>query len=129
MKPVRYLLDAEGRAALARLMTRRPLLGFDFDGTLAPIVMHPDEARIPARTAALLARLAERVPIAVVSGRQVLDVRHRRRGRCRGHRHFRRHRRAAARGLRVLLAPLVEPRAVNFGHATAPARPLIHRPR
>lgn len=77
MKPVRYLLDAEGRAALARLMTRRPLLGFDFDGTLAPIVMHPDEARIPARTAALLARLAERVPIAVVSGRQVLDVRHR----------------------------------------------------
>ncbi len=77
MMPTRYLLDAEGRAAIARLMTRRPLLGFDFDGTLAPIVMHPDEARLPEPTAKLLERLAARLPIAVVSGRQVLDVRHR----------------------------------------------------
>lgn len=77
MMPVRYLLDAEGRAAVTRLMTRRPLLGFDFDGTLAPIVMHPDEARLPEPTAKLLERLVARVPVAVVSGRQVLDVRHR----------------------------------------------------
>ncbi len=77
MMPTRYLLDAEGRAALGDLMTRRPLLGFDFDGTLAPIVMHPDEARIPEPTARLLEQLATRLPVAVVSGRQVLDVRHR----------------------------------------------------
>lgn len=77
MMPVRYLLDAEGRGALAGLMKRRPLLGFDFDGTLAPIVMQPDEARLPEATARLLERLAARVPVAVVSGRQVLDVRHR----------------------------------------------------
>lgn len=77
MMPTRHLLDAEGRAALARLMAGRPLLGFDFDGTLAPIVMHPDEARIPDPTAKLLERLAARLPVAVVSGRQVLDVRHR----------------------------------------------------
>ncbi len=77
MMPVRYLLDAEGREALGRLMRRRPLLGFDFDGTLAPIVMQPDEARLPEGTARLLERLTERVPVAVVSGRQVLDVRHR----------------------------------------------------
>ncbi|WP_343629271.1 trehalose-phosphatase [Roseateles sp.] len=77
MMPTRYLLDPEGREALARLMKRRPLLGFDFDGTLAPIVMHPDEARIAASTSRLLETLAARVPVAVVSGRQVLDVRHR----------------------------------------------------
>lgn len=77
MMPTRYLMDPEGRDALARLMKQRPLLGFDFDGTLAPIVMHPDEARIPERTAKLLEQLAARVPVAVVSGRQVLDVRHR----------------------------------------------------
>jgi trehalose 6-phosphate phosphatase len=77
MMPTRYLLDPEGRDALRRLMARRPLLGFDFDGTLAPIVMHPDEARIPPSTAALLETLTTRVPVAVVSGRQVLDVRHR----------------------------------------------------
>ncbi|MDH0866093.1 trehalose-phosphatase [Mitsuaria sp. GD03876] len=77
MMPTRYLLDAEGRAAIDRLLARRPLLGFDFDGTLAPIVMHPDEARIPEHTARLLEQLAARLPVAVVSGRQVLDVRHR----------------------------------------------------
>ncbi|WP_423600456.1 trehalose-phosphatase [Roseateles sp. MS654] len=77
MSAMPHLLDAEGRAAIERLMRQRPLLGFDFDGTLAPIVMHPDEARIPDRIARLLERLTARAPVVVVSGRQVLDVRHR----------------------------------------------------
>lgn len=77
MMPVRPLLGPEGRAAIERLMRNRPLLGFDFDGTLAPIVMHPDEARISPVIARLLQQLTERLPVAVITGRQVLDVRHR----------------------------------------------------
>lgn len=42
----------------------------DFDGTLAPIVRDPDQARAPTGAAELLARLAERYGrIAVISGR------------------------------------------------------------
>ena len=39
-------LGAAGRAALAATMRKRPLLAFDFDGTLAPIVARPDDARL-----------------------------------------------------------------------------------
>lgn len=77
MMPAIPLLSPEGRSAIDRLMRQRPLLGFDFDGTLAPIVMHPDEAVLSPTLARLLGMLAERLPVAVVTGRQVLDVRHR----------------------------------------------------
>lgn len=77
MMPVRHLLGPDGHEALARLMRGRPLLGFDFDGTLAPIVMHPDEARVDTTLSRLLEQLAARLPVVVVTGRQVLDVRHR----------------------------------------------------
>ncbi len=73
----RHLLGPDGQQALSRLMQQRPLLAFDFDGTLAPIVMHPDEARVPPDVARALAELAVRLPVAVITGRQVLDVRHR----------------------------------------------------
>lgn len=49
----------------------------DFDGTLAPIVDRPEDARLPAETRNVLADLAEQMPVAVVSGRQVEDVRDR----------------------------------------------------
>ncbi len=74
MKP---LLGAEGRQAVAALMRGRPLLAFDFDGTLAPIVARPDDARIPLPVARRLAQLARRWPVAVVTGRAVADVRDR----------------------------------------------------
>ena len=35
---MRPLFGPEGEAALAALVRARPLLAFDFDGTLAPIV-------------------------------------------------------------------------------------------
>jgi trehalose 6-phosphate phosphatase len=48
----------------------------DFDGVLAPIVPHPDDATLPASTRAELRRLAQRYAIvAVVSGRDGDDVR------------------------------------------------------
>ena len=53
---------------------RQPLLAFDFDGTLAPIVARPDDARIPLPVARRLRQLGEQVPVAVVTGRSVADV-------------------------------------------------------
>lgn len=71
MKP---LLGPEGLAALDRALAGRPLVAFDFDGTLAPIVEHPDDARVPPALVPRLARLAELVPVAIISGRAVADV-------------------------------------------------------
>jgi trehalose 6-phosphate phosphatase len=77
MALLRHLYTPEGAAALAALARERPLLAFDFDGTLAPTVARPDDARVSAAVASKLARLALHVPVAVVSGRTVADVRRR----------------------------------------------------
>jgi trehalose-phosphatase len=54
----------------------RPLSVFlDFDGTLAPIVADHRAAALPDGTAAAVAALARRCPTAVVSGRDLADVR------------------------------------------------------
>jgi trehalose 6-phosphate phosphatase len=55
------------------------LLLLDFDGTLSPIVEHPDKAWLPTETRALLAELQERpgVTLSVVSGRALDDLRRR----------------------------------------------------
>ncbi len=58
---------------------RLPALFSDFDGTLAPIVPHPDQARLPARARRVLQRLA-RLPgatVSLVSGRSLADLRRR----------------------------------------------------
>jgi trehalose 6-phosphate phosphatase len=72
---MRHLFSPEGAAALAAVLQRRPLFAFDFDGTLAPIVERPDDARVPDAVASRLAALAARHPVAVISGRDVDDVR------------------------------------------------------
>ncbi len=64
-----------GDAALQALAESRPLLAFDFDGTLAPIVDEPGAARVPAALAQCLHELAQRVPVAIITGRGVDDVR------------------------------------------------------
>ncbi len=56
------------------MMKRRPLLAFDFDGTLAPIVARPDDARVPMPVARRLKRLATHLRVAIISGRRVDDV-------------------------------------------------------
>ncbi len=70
-----HLFSREGEAALAATMARRPLLAFDFDGTLAPIVARPQDARIPLALARRLDRLAQVLPVAIISGRSIDDVR------------------------------------------------------
>lgn len=67
-------LSPEGLAALRAALRRQPLLAFDFDGTLAPIVEHPDDAKVPAMTSRCLALLARRYPVAIITGRAVADV-------------------------------------------------------
>ena len=72
---MRHLFSAEGEAALVATVARRPLLAFDFDGTLAPIVARPDDARVPATVERRLERLGRPLPLAIVSGRRVDDIR------------------------------------------------------
>ncbi|MFA6039373.1 MAG: trehalose-phosphatase [Candidatus Peribacteraceae bacterium] len=63
------LFSAQGAAALRKLAAGRPLLAFDFDGTLAPLAAHPEDVRFPERTRLLLERLNALTPVAIVSGR------------------------------------------------------------
>jgi trehalose 6-phosphate phosphatase len=72
---MRHLFSDAGQAALAAVMAREPLLAFDFDGTLAPIVARPDDARVPQEVSLGLAALARRLPVAVITGRSLADVR------------------------------------------------------
>jgi trehalose 6-phosphate phosphatase len=74
---MKLVLSEEGLLALHATLKRHPLLAFDFDGTLAPIVARPQDAAVPPAVALQLQRLRDRFPIAVISGRRVADVRNR----------------------------------------------------
>ncbi len=70
----RYFFEAlfEVRACLKE---KEPLMFLDYDGTLTPIVATPDLAVLSDEMRGLLARLAARRKVAVVSGRATDDVR------------------------------------------------------
>ncbi|GBD24605.1 Trehalose-phosphate phosphatase [bacterium HR29] len=51
------------------------LLATDLDGTLAPIVERPQDARVPPATLAVLDRLAAAVTVAVITGRDLNTAR------------------------------------------------------
>ncbi|MFO7293625.1 MAG: trehalose-phosphatase [Acidimicrobiia bacterium] len=74
MTRIDELPSALGEDLLAELGDRRPALFLDFDGTLCPIVPHPDQAVLDNETRQALRRIADRYPVAVVSGRDRLDV-------------------------------------------------------
>lgn len=71
---MKYLLSENSLPILTRLAEERTLCGFDFDGTLSPIVDLPDSAVMRPRTRGLLRRLAMLYPCIVVSGRARGDV-------------------------------------------------------
>jgi trehalose 6-phosphate phosphatase len=72
------LPDALGAISLVKDdSARQPAVFFDFDGTLSDIVNDPDEARPAAGTSEALQELATRCPVAVLSGRDLADVRER----------------------------------------------------
>lgn len=74
---MRYLLSGSGRRELKRWLQLRPVLGFDLDGTLAPIVRDPQAVVLPPRVRSLLLDVARRFPVIVLSGRAQQDVLHR----------------------------------------------------
>lgn len=71
---MKYLFGRGAAGLLAEVARSRALLAFDFDGTLAPIVADRDAAFMTRSTAALLTRVAELYPCAVISGRGRADV-------------------------------------------------------
>lgn len=60
---------------LERLDDRRLALFLDYDGTLTPIVRRPEEALLSDEMRELLRALAQRATVAIVSGRDLADVR------------------------------------------------------
>jgi trehalose-phosphatase len=53
------------------------VLMLDFDGTLAPIVSHPDDATLPEESRRLLESAVKHFPVAIISGRSLSDIRKR----------------------------------------------------
>lgn len=72
---MKHLLSADGLRVLDRLCGTRTLFAFDFDGTLAPIVLRRAAAAMPAPTRRLLRQLNALAPVAIVSGRRLRDLR------------------------------------------------------
>jgi trehalose 6-phosphate phosphatase len=70
-----HALTPQGRKSVDAFVARRPLLVFDVDGTLAPIVARPEDAAIPPLLARTLGRLAARAPLGILTGRSVPDAR------------------------------------------------------
>lgn len=65
------------RARLAAIPPTRLVLFLDFDGTVAPIVSRPQQARLTAAVQKALRRLVRSVPVVIVSGRALDDLRQR----------------------------------------------------
>ena len=76
-RPIRELPGAQrcGSEIAARLAGKRAAIFLDYDGTLAAIAEHPDLALLDPETRAVMRDLADRCFVAVVSGRDVDDVR------------------------------------------------------
>lgn len=62
---------------LESLSFTKTLYAFDFDGTLAKIVSVPSEAYMSPKTVQLMRQLCELVPVAIVSGRSIADLKKR----------------------------------------------------
>jgi trehalose 6-phosphate phosphatase len=74
------ILAEPNGGVLAQLAGSNALVAFDYDGTLAPIVDDPDEARMRDTTRELLERVARSYPCIVISGRSQQDALRRIRG-------------------------------------------------
>ncbi len=71
---MRDILSRANREVLRQFAWSSLLLAFDYDGTLAPIVVDPDRAAMRTSTRRLLTVVAERYPTIVISGRSRHDV-------------------------------------------------------
>lgn len=69
------LLASWDTLVAAALRDRAPAVFLDYDGTLSPIVDDPEAATLAAGAGAVLSRLAGRCPVAIISGRDLADLR------------------------------------------------------
>jgi trehalose 6-phosphate phosphatase len=67
----------DGLQALDLTTERQPAVFYDFDGTLSEIVEDPDSARLVDGAADALTSLSAACPVAILSGRDLADVRER----------------------------------------------------
>lgn len=64
-----------GQVDPVKLMDKKvPVLFFDYDGTLTPIVKHPEDAIMDQDMRDILRQCAARFPVAVISGRDMDDL-------------------------------------------------------
>jgi trehalose 6-phosphate phosphatase len=68
------LFSTGGLARLDEFAKPGLLCAFDFDGTLAPIVAHPDHAYLPPAVREQLLALMGCAPVAIITGRSVNDI-------------------------------------------------------
>lgn len=68
------LQSAAGDVLLLDALRNNPLLALDFDGTLSPLVQQPAAAAMDPRVPSLLEPLLARMPVAIVSGRGIVDL-------------------------------------------------------
>lgn len=68
------MLAPGNREHVVRFAARNVLVAFDYDGTLAPIVEDPRDARMRDATRSLLREVSLRFPTVVISGRRQADV-------------------------------------------------------
>jgi trehalose 6-phosphate phosphatase len=71
------LLSKSSLMVLESLSFTKTLYAFDFDGTLAKIVRIPSDAQMTSTTESLLKELSRLVPVAIVSGRSIQDLKQR----------------------------------------------------
>lgn len=69
-----HLLSLAGKRALAELVATEPVLAFTFDGTLAPPVVLPSQARMQPALERCFRDLCALLPVAVITGRSLDDV-------------------------------------------------------
>lgn len=71
------LFSKKGLIVLESLSFTESLYAFDFDGTLAKIVRVPSDAKMSETTEKLVKELSELVPVAIISGRGIEDLKKR----------------------------------------------------
>ena len=71
---MRYLFGPGYEDRFKAFLATRPILAFDFDGTLAPLVEQPSLAAAGPETRRMLATLAVAHPVVIISGRMRADV-------------------------------------------------------
>jgi trehalose 6-phosphate phosphatase len=71
---MKYLFSKTGLQLIESLTLTKTLYAFDYDGTLAPIALSPEKAKLSEKTYKLLTKLTSKSPSAIISGRSIFDL-------------------------------------------------------